>query len=181
MLAAMGLVAASLLLTVPTERSGVTMVMRRLEECEAGEDPENAPIFADATVAVVISLIILTIIFEKLHDVLEEKAKETMHGLEGVVDALMGELTVLGALLPSLEQYCRPHCLEVLRAAAVWHPLYHHVLNFGRFTHARGRFHRAGVLRHCKGRGCEALKQAHFCSHHRVCRGMEGTCSLRRG
>ena len=69
------------------------------EECEEIID-DNAPIYADAVVAVIISLILLTIVFEKLHEVLEEKAKETMHGLEGVVDALMGELTVLG-LLPS--------------------------------------------------------------------------------
>ena len=69
--------------------------MRQLEECEELVD-DNAPIYADAVVAVVISLILLTIVFEKLHDTLQEKARATMHGLEGVVDALMGELTVLG-------------------------------------------------------------------------------------
>lgn len=70
---------------------------RQLEECEEIVD-ENAPIYADAQVAVVISLIVLTIVFEKIHHTLEEKARATMHGLKGVVDALMGELTVLGPL-----------------------------------------------------------------------------------
>lgn len=94
-LATVGLLAAAgLLLAVPSERS-VSVRVRRLEACEDADD-DNAPVFADSVVAVVISLIILTIIFEKLHDVLEEKAKEMMHGLEGVVDALTGELTVLG-------------------------------------------------------------------------------------
>lgn len=99
----MGLLAAAGLLELAPSASLGRSARRLQEECEEAID-DNAPIYADALVAVIISLILLTIVFEKLHEVLEEKAKETMHGLEGVVEALMGELTVLG-LLPPLADF----------------------------------------------------------------------------
>jgi hypothetical protein len=135
---------------------------------------------------VVISLIALTIVFEKLHHTLEEKARATMHGLGGVVDALMGELTVLGPPLPSPSLELRQNLLAagvdflpglraIICSSDYWLTCW---LSRGLLS---GRFHWTGFLCCRKGGLCKAVEQANFYFCHRVPRGVGGGKPLRRG
>lgn len=66
------------------------------DEATCLEAAEDTPLYSNVVVAVGLALILLTLLFETLKEKLTEAAKARFHELEGVVDALLGELTVLG-------------------------------------------------------------------------------------
>ena len=66
------------------------------DEATCLEAAEDTPLYSNVVVAVGLVLILLTLLFETLKEKLTEAAKARFHELEGVVDALLGELTVLG-------------------------------------------------------------------------------------